>query len=142
MIALGGLSGPPAAPLLLGGNPPIWGPVKPPERGEKRADLEVDLYPGATLQNIFSKKISIFQTKNELTSKLICTLASVYKYLELDFLYFPNQNQNEKQFKTKTKTKPKAFSFSFQKQINFIFALKKNQKTIPKETQNKNRGCT
>tara|TARA_Y100000401_G_scaffold112051_1_gene110999 strand:+ start:506 stop:727 length:222 start_codon:yes stop_codon:yes gene_type:complete len=73
---------------------------------------------------------------------LICTLAPVYKYLELDFLYFPNQNQNEKQFKTKTKTKPKAFSFSFQKQIDFIFALKKNRKTIPKETQNKNRGCT
>ena len=43
MIALGGLSGPPAAPPSSGGKPPergdflppIWGPAKPPERGVK-----------------------------------------------------------------------------------------------------------
>ena len=63
MIALGGLSGPPEHLPLLGGFPPIWGPVKPPKRGEKRADLEVDLYPGVSLQNIFSKKFRFSKPK-------------------------------------------------------------------------------
>ena len=63
MIALGGLSGPPGHPPLLGGNPPKGGVFEPPKRGVRRPDLEVDLYPGVSLQNIFSKKFRFFKPK-------------------------------------------------------------------------------
>ena len=65
MIALGGLSGPPGHPPSSGGKPPHLGAGQTPRKGGK----------------------------NELTSKLICTLGSVYKIFFQKNFDFPNQKR-------------------------------------------------
>ncbi len=80
MIALGGLSGPPGHPPLLGGNPPKGGFFRPPLARGSPPHLGAGQTPRKG-------------GKNELTSKLICTLGSVYKIFFQKNFDFPNQKR-------------------------------------------------